>query len=76
MRNAQENLRLSSAQQAKLNRELNDYRQRIEENNRENENLKQKINKLSNENTNLNEEVRNAQEGLRLSSAQQTKLNR
>ena len=34
MRNAQENLRLSSAQQAKLNRELNEYKQKIEDNNR------------------------------------------
>ena len=76
IRNAQENLRLSSAQQAKMNRELNEYKQRIEENNRENDVLKQKINKLNSENTNLNDEVRNAQESLRLSAAQQNKLAR
>lgn len=61
MRNAQENLRLSTSQNQKMVRELNEYKQRIDENNRENENLKQKINKLSGENTNLNDEVRNAQ---------------
>ena len=48
MRNAQENLRLSANQQQKMMREINEYKQRIENNNRENENLKNKINKLSN----------------------------
>ena len=74
MRQAQENLRLSTSQNQKMMREMNDYKQKIEENNRENDLLKQKINKMSNENTNLNEEVRTAQENLRLSANQQQKL--
>jgi hypothetical protein len=55
-------------------RELNEYKQRIDQNNMENEQLKQKISKLSGENTSLNEEVRTAQENLRLSANQQAKL--
>ncbi len=55
-------------------RELNQYKQRIDQNNLENDQLKQKINKLSGENVNLNEEVRTAQENLRLSANQQAKL--
>lgn len=37
--------------------------------------LKQKMNNLLRENTNLGEEVRNAQENLRLSAGQMSKLN-
>lgn len=55
VRNAQENLRLSANQNQKLMRELNDYKQRIDDNNRENETLKNKIQKLSGENVSLNE---------------------
>lgn len=36
VRNAQENLRLSANQNQKLMRELNEYKQRIEQNNMEN----------------------------------------
>lgn len=36
-----------------MQREINEYKQRIEQNNQENENLKNKINKLSQENTSL-----------------------
>lgn len=76
MRSAQENLRLSANQNAKMVKELNDYKQRIEQNNQENEALKVKINKLVSENSSLGEEARNAQESLRLSSATQAKLQR
>ena len=44
-------------------------------NDQENTNLKGKIQKLLSENTSLGDEVRNAQENLRLSSAQQSKFN-
>lgn len=46
MRSAQENLRLSANQNAKMMKELNEYKQRIEQNNQENESLKIKMNKL------------------------------
>ena len=39
MRQAQENLRLSTSQNQKIMRELNEYKQKIHENNLENENL-------------------------------------
>lgn len=55
MRSAQENLRLSANQNAKMAKELNDYKLRIEQNNQENESLKVKINKLVSENTGLGE---------------------
>lgn len=76
MRSAQENLRLSANQNQKIMLELNDYKQRIEQNNQENNTLKQKIQKLVSENTSLSGEVNNAQEALRLSSATQAKLQR
>lgn len=75
MQNAQENLRLSSQQLAKVNAELNEYRNRIELNDRETEQFRQKIQKLMSENSTLGEEMRNAQENLRLSTAQANKLN-
>ena len=53
MRSAQENLRLSANQNAKMVKEINEYKQRIEHNDRENENFKNKINKLISENSNL-----------------------
>lgn len=76
MRSAQENLRLSANQNAKMIKEINDYRQRIEQNNQENEAMKLKMNKILAENANLGEEVKVAQESLRLSSATQAKLAR
>ena len=76
MGQVQENLRLSANQNQKIMLELNDYKQRIEQNNQENNNLKTKIQKLLNENSSLNDEVGNAQEALRLSSATQAKLQR
>lgn len=74
VRNAQENLRLSANQNQKLMRELNEYKQRIEQNNMENEQLNKKIGKLTGENVSLGEEVRTAQENLRLSANAQAKL--
>ena len=47
MRQAQENLRLSANQNKNMQREISEYKRRIDENNQENENLKNKINKLS-----------------------------
>ena len=55
-------------------RELNEYKQRIEQNNSENEQLNKKISKLTGENVSLGEEVRTAQENLRLSANAQAKL--
>ena len=74
VRTAQENLRLSASQNQKIMAELSEYKNKIAGNNQENEMLKQRINKLIGQNSSLGEEVRNAQEGLRLSSAQQQKL--
>jgi len=75
VRSAQENLRLSANQQAKLTKELNEYRTRIDSNNQESDTYKQKIQKLLAENTSLGDEVRNAQENLRLSAGTVAKLN-
>jgi chromosome segregation ATPase len=75
VRTAQDNLRLSANQNAKMQQEVNEYKLRIEQNTQENNLLKQKMQKIIGENSSLNEEVRNAQEGLRLSSATQAKLN-
>jgi hypothetical protein len=58
-----------------MQQEVNEYKLRIEQNTQENNLLKQKMQKIIGENSSLNEEVRNAQEGLRLSSATQAKLN-
>ena len=74
MKAAQESLRLSSATQAKLQRELNEMRTRIQENNSDSETYRIKIQKLSSENTSLNEEMRGVQENLRLSSGTINKL--
>ncbi len=75
MRNAQENVRLSSNQNRKIMMELEEYKQRIDQNNQENNLLKQKMQKLASENTSLGDQVRTAQQTLRLSSATQAKLN-
>ena len=73
MRGVQENLRLSTSQNQKITRELNEYRDRLSSNDQEAEMLKKKIQKLLQENAGLGEEVRNAQENIRLSNAQQSK---
>jgi regulator of replication initiation timing len=73
VRDAQENLRLSAQQNQKIMKELGDYKDRISNNNQESEALKKKIQKLLQENSGLAEEVRNAQENVRLSNAQQSK---
>jgi regulator of replication initiation timing len=43
---AQENLRLSNAQQQKILNELNEYKQKIQENESQNEGIKRKIQNL------------------------------
>ncbi len=73
MREVQENLRLSAQQNQKIMREMNDYKDRMSTNDQESEALKKKIQKLLQENSGLADEVRNAQENVRLSNAQQSK---
>ena len=73
IRTAQENLRLSANQNAKLSRDLKEYQDRMSNNDQESELLKKKIQKLLQENSGLADEVRNAQENIRLSNAQQSK---
>lgn len=75
VRNAQENVRLSNAQQSKAFQELTEYKKRIEQNDAENDNYKRKMQGLIAENQSLGEEVRNAQENLRLSANTIAKLN-
>ena len=75
VRIAQENLRLSANQQAKLQKELSEYRSKIESNNQESETYKLKMQKLLSENSALGDEVRMAQENLRLSANTVSKLN-
>lgn len=55
IQDAQENIRLSNAQQNKLSMELNQYRTQIEANNSESETYKMKIQKLLSENTSMGE---------------------
>ena len=76
MRQAQENLRLSANQNAKMMKEIVDYKKMIDQNNSENDKIKQRMEKLISENSNLGDELSSAQEGLRLSSATQAKLAR
>lgn len=76
MRTAQENLRLSANQNAKMIKEITEYKKLIDQNNTENDRIKQRMDKLISENTNLGEELTSAQESLRLSSATQAKLAR
>jgi chromosome segregation ATPase len=71
----QENLRLSTTQQGRMNQELNDIRSKYELNYQESETYKQRIQKLHMENTTLGDEMRTAQENLRLSAGQISKLN-
>ena len=75
VRDAQENIRLSNAQQSKAFQELQEYKQRIEHNDTENDTIRRKMQNLVKENQSLNDEVRNAQENLRLSANQISKLN-
>lgn len=55
--------------------ELNQYKLNIQGNEEENTALKAKIQKIMNENAVLGQDVQSAQENLRLSSAQVSKLN-
>ena len=71
---AQENIRLSAAQAAKLTSELNDYRNRFGQSTQEADTYKQRIQKLMGENAALGDEVRSAQENLRLSAGTLNKL--
>ena len=75
VREAQENLRLSANTQAKLNKQLNEYKARIDANDRESDTYKQRMQKLLSENQDLGEEVRTAQQNLRLSANTVSKLN-
>ena len=75
VRNAQENLRLSANQNNKIIQELNEYKNKIAANEQENSLIKQKMSSLLKENSGLSEEVRSAQENLRLSAGQMSKLN-
>ena len=59
--NAQENLRLSAAQNQKIMMELNQYKDQLSHNDQEANMHKNKIQKLLQENSGLAEEVRNAQ---------------
>jgi chromosome segregation ATPase len=69
-------LRLSANQNAKMLREVTEYKKIIDQNNSENERIKSRMEKLVSENSNLGEELNSAQESLRLSSATQAKLAR
>ena len=51
----QENLRVSTQQQGRINHELNDFKNKLELNNQESETYKQRIQKLLSENTHLGE---------------------
>ena len=75
VRNAQENVRLSNAQQSKAFQELTEYKKRIEQNDAENEGIRRKMQGLVQENQSLGEEIRGAQENLRLSANTIAKLN-
>ena len=55
MRGVQENLRLSTSQNQKITRELNEYRDRLSSNDQEADMLKKKIQKLLQENAGLGE---------------------
>ena len=59
---------------SKLSAEFNDLKNRYGITIQESESYKQRIQKISGENTNLSEEVRSAQENLRLSAGQISKL--
>ena len=75
VRDAQENVRLSNAQQSKAFQQLQDYERRIQENDSENDGMRRRMQNLVKENQALGQEVRDAQENLRLSANQIAKLN-
>ena len=75
VRDAQENVRLSNAQHSKAFQELQEYKKIIEHNNAESDSIRRKMQGLVKENQALGEEVRSAQENLRLSANQISKLN-
>lgn len=54
-------MRLSANAQAKLTKELNEYRSKIDANNQDSETYRLRIQKLTAENTSLGDEVRTAQ---------------
>ena len=68
-------MRLSANAQAKLAKELEQYRSQVDRNNADSETYRIKIQKLMSENTSLSEEVSIAQENLRLSANTVSKLN-
>lgn len=61
MRNAQENLRLSTTQNQRMSSELNEHKSRIQGNDEENTNLRAKIQKLLNENSSISQDMQSAQ---------------
>ena len=61
VRDAQENLRLSNAQQSKAFQQLQQYKLRLEQIDQENGLIKNKVQNLLTENQQLGDEVRNAQ---------------
>lgn len=71
---AQETIRLSAQQTNRLTGELNDVKNRLGSTSQESENYKQRIQKLLAENSSLGEEVRTAQENIRLSTGQISRL--
>ena len=74
VRNAQEQMRLSAGQMNKLRAEISEMKSKLEANNSETDTYRKKIQKLMTENTSLSDEVRGAQENLRLSAGQMSKL--
>lgn len=74
VKNAQESARLSAGQMAKLNAELSDYKSKIMANETDNDTYKRHIQKLKSENSALSAEMKDAQENLRLSAGQMSKL--
>ena len=61
MRGVQQNLRLSTSQNQKLVKEINQYKDRLSSNDQEADMLKKKIQKLIQQNSGLGEQMRNAQ---------------
>jgi hypothetical protein len=74
LREGQEKLRISNAQQQKLVQELNDHKQRISGSDQQSEEFRKKIQLLLKQTESLDDEVRKGQEGLRLSTSQNSKL--
>ena len=72
---AQESIRMAVNQNQKLTMEIKQFRSRAEFSTEESHTYKTKIEKLLSENTVLDNEMRDAQEGLRLSANQLNKLN-